>query len=181
MQGVTGIVVAGGASSRMGQDKALLQVGGCTQLDRTVQLLKSAGCQQVVVSRNADGFVSDTISGCGPLGGVLSVLPHCLHELLLIVPVDMPLLACDTLLTLIAHHRASYFSCTPLPCLLPNNEQLQQYLVEQLQHDDGDRSVRGLLTHMQAQPLEWPLTYQLQNTNTPQQWRHALQFLGEVS
>lgn len=181
MQRVTGIVVAGGASSRMGEDKALLQVGGRTQLERTVQLLKSSGCQQVVVSRNADGFISDTVSGRGPLGGVLSALPHCLHEWLLIVPVDMPLLACEALLNLMKQPCPSYFSGTPLPCLLPNDALLQQYLTQQLSGENGDRSVRGLLSHMQAQPLEWPLTYQLQNTNTPQQWRHALEFLGEIS
>lgn len=181
MPGVTGIIVAGGASSRMGQDKALLEIDGRSQLERTMKLLKSSGCEEVIVSRNDQGFIEDTIANRGPLGGVLSSLPYCNYEYVVIVPVDMPLLTLEVLRFLMEQKCASYFSRTPLPCLLPNNEKLADYLLQQLSAEDGNRSVRGLLEYMQARPFEWQLTYQLQNTNTPQQWHQALQYLGEVS
>lgn len=176
---VTGIIVAGGASRRMGQDKALLQVAGQTQLERTQAMLREAGCEQIIVSRNADGFIGDKIAEKGPLGGLLSVLPHCAHETLVLVPVDMPLLSSAALQCLLEYERPGYFATSALPCVLPNVPELGDYLTRQLCDDGGDRSVRGMLNWLGAHAHEWPYSYQLQNTNTPQQWQRALTLLGE--
>src|SRR5687768_18410199 len=45
---VNGIVLAAGASSRMGEPKALLKVEGITFLERAVHLLREAGCKYVI-------------------------------------------------------------------------------------------------------------------------------------
>jgi molybdenum cofactor cytidylyltransferase len=54
---LAGVILAAGASTRMGQDKALLQYGGRTFLAGTIQLLQSA-CDFVVVvaGRNIDAL-----------------------------------------------------------------------------------------------------------------------------
>ncbi|CAB0151503.1 putative molybdenum cofactor guanylyltransferase [Pseudidiomarina piscicola] len=176
---VTGLILAGGASRRMGQDKALLQVAGQTQLQRTIRIVRHAGCEQVVVSRNSEGFVMDKVANLGPLGGLLSALPHCTHERILLLPVDMPLLSSAALEYLLQQPSPGYFAASRMPCVLPNTEQLRAYLTQQLEQQDGDRSVGGVLQHLGAHRYEWPEMHQLQNTNTPQQWQQALTFLGE--
>lgn len=50
---IVGIVLAGGASSRMGRTKALLPIGGTTFVARIVGTLRAAGCAQVVVVTGA--------------------------------------------------------------------------------------------------------------------------------
>lgn len=52
-----GIVLAAGASTRMGEPKPLLTVEGTTFLERAVHLLRAAGCRYVVAVVNDDDWV----------------------------------------------------------------------------------------------------------------------------
>ncbi len=72
---VNGIVLAGGLSTRMGRDKALLPWQGRTLLEHMRGLLMQAGAREVWVSGNypAFGGVPDRVARCGPLGGLYSV------------------------------------------------------------------------------------------------------------
>ena len=56
-----GLVLAGGQSRRMGQDKALMRYQGSTLIERASSLLKAAGCDEVLISRNAPNFLNDKI------------------------------------------------------------------------------------------------------------------------
>lgn len=53
---VDGIVLAAGASTRMGKSKALLEVDGSTFLERAVHLLREAGCRYVVAVVDDDDW-----------------------------------------------------------------------------------------------------------------------------
>jgi molybdenum cofactor cytidylyltransferase len=52
-----GIVLAAGASTRMGTPKALLEVSGTTFLERAVHLLRDAGCRYVVAVVNDNDWI----------------------------------------------------------------------------------------------------------------------------
>ena len=77
-----GAVLAGGASRRMGTDKALLAVDGAPLVLRAVAALTTAGAAPiVVVGGDADGLgalglatVADRWPGEGPLGGIITAL-----------------------------------------------------------------------------------------------------------
>jgi molybdopterin-guanine dinucleotide biosynthesis protein A len=94
---VTGFVVAGGESQRMGRDKALLPWGEGTLLDHSVRRL-AACCDDVRIlcgreARYAERgwpLVLDRVPEAGPLGGVLSGLESLDGELGLFLGVDLP-------------------------------------------------------------------------------------------
>ena len=106
---VTGAVLAGGRSSRLGRDKALLEVGGETLLARAVRTLSSL-CDEVLVVGPRERqqlvpdarVVPDERPGIGPLGGIATALRAMRGERLLAVATDMPLLNLELLRYLIA-------------------------------------------------------------------------------
>ncbi|KAF6634774.1 molybdenum cofactor guanylyltransferase [Paenibacillus sp. EKM208P] len=94
---VTGIIVAGGRSSRMGQDKALLEIDGATMLERTYTTLQQAAQRVVVVTRDNQGYglsgmetVPDVFPGMGPLSGIHAGLSASTTEWGMVVACDMP-------------------------------------------------------------------------------------------
>ena len=107
---VTGFVLAGGKSSRMGQDKALMQLGGRILLSHALELARAAaGSAQIVGS--AEKFaafgtvVEDIYPGQGPLAGIHAALAGTRTELNLMVAVDMPFLQPELLSYLVAQAR----------------------------------------------------------------------------
>ncbi len=95
---ITGYVLAGGKSSRMGTDKAMLEFRGQPLLLHLLELIKPH-CNNVFISgSNVDyesfgvGLVPDIYQDKGPLGGLYSVLLHSKSEANLIVSVDNPMI-----------------------------------------------------------------------------------------
>jgi molybdenum cofactor guanylyltransferase len=95
-----GAVLAGGASRRMGTDKALIPVDGVAMLDRVVAALRGAGADPVAqvggLARRGDLIVvDDQTPGSGPLAGVQSALRWSPHPIVVVVACDLPNLTTD--------------------------------------------------------------------------------------
>jgi molybdopterin-guanine dinucleotide biosynthesis protein A len=94
---VGGYVLAGGKSSRMGRDKALLQIGGKPLVEHAVTKLRRL-CAEVNILGNEPELearaplVRDVHPGCGPMSGIEAALLHSRYDWNLILPVDMPFL-----------------------------------------------------------------------------------------
>ena len=95
---ITGIVLAGGKSSRFGSNKALYQFEGITLLERSIHLL-TPFCHQVFVSGECEAYkslstvcISDIISDIGPLGGIYSAMMNIDSPHYLFMTWDMPLM-----------------------------------------------------------------------------------------
>ena len=94
---VGGYVLAGGKSSRMGQDKALIELAGKPLLLHAVKKLRRV-CMDVRVLGANPAFaayapiVPDLHPDCGPLGGMEAALSHSVFDWNLFMPVDMPFL-----------------------------------------------------------------------------------------
>ena len=90
-------LIAGGASSRMGQDKALMPFLGRPLIQRILKRLENVG-EQVILSTNrpADyAFLNlpsypDLLPDCGSLGGLYTALSVAGHSILAAVACDMP-------------------------------------------------------------------------------------------
>src|SRR5438034_11030300 len=91
---VSGFVLAGGKSTRMGQDKALLDWHGQTLLNHMVNLLRAVADQVHVVGRD---HLPDHWPGLGPLSGIATGLETGLTDANLFVAVDLPHLTKDFL------------------------------------------------------------------------------------
>ncbi|MDO1529431.1 NTP transferase domain-containing protein [Fulvimonas sp. R45] len=90
-----GVVLAGGRSTRMGRDKALLDWQGRPLLERRLDALRASGVDDVRVSGDRPAYqgVADAQPGLGPLAGLAAVAEATAGEAeLLVIPVDMPLL-----------------------------------------------------------------------------------------
>jgi molybdopterin-guanine dinucleotide biosynthesis protein A len=97
-----GYILTGGKSSRMGADKAFLDCGGRTLLERALGVMGEV-CSQVVIVGVAAKFapygtvIQDLYPGCGPLAGIHAALLHSSAELNLVLAVDMPFVGSDLL------------------------------------------------------------------------------------
>jgi molybdenum cofactor guanylyltransferase len=117
-----GLVLAGGGSRRMGLDKAALELGGLSFLDRAIALLQAAGAEDLRIAGRPDlpGGLADAEPGGGParaLLGALDGLPVHLDPVL-VVPVDMPLLQAGDLVALLGAGEAAAWADHPLPMCL---------------------------------------------------------------
>lgn len=107
MQPLSAIILAGGKSSRLGQDKRRLQLwgeSGPTLLEHTVHTLATLCDDLVVVLNDAAAWpdfpaqiVPDAYPAGGPLGGIASGLAAIRYSFALVVAADMPLLNLDLL------------------------------------------------------------------------------------
>jgi len=172
------LILAGGQSSRMGQDKAQLCLNGQTLLTHMQQLASASGASELLLSRNQPGGIQDVYQRSGPLAGILAALEHCTTPLLLVLPIDTPLLSSISLKRLLqqasASHHAAHFAQSPLPCVLPVTAELKALIARQLQQ--SQRSVKALLAQLHAIAVAAPAT-ELLNTNTPQDWQLCLSLL----
>jgi len=94
---VSGIILAGGRSSRMGRDKTLLLFKNETLIERTVRKLQNFVDEIIIASNhtakyNLPGIVEvpDSYPGMGPLGGMHAGLMAAQHQHSFIVSADMP-------------------------------------------------------------------------------------------
>lgn len=102
------LILTGGASSRMGRDKAAMDWGGVRAVDRVAAAARSAGARVVVTAGAADYGLPrapDRIAGAGPVGGVgagCAALAEAGCDRALVLAVDAPTLTNHDLAPLLA-------------------------------------------------------------------------------
>ena len=162
---IIGVVLAGGRSSRMGQNKALLDYHGTPLLDHMIALLKSAGLNNVYVSGEFEGYrcIPDNAPHEGPAYAIYDVLKHLAsYDGVLFVPVDMPLLNVGALRFLMAQENGGYFENAPLPAFI--TKPCPEIRV---------KSVKAFLKALDiaSPPLPQEFEIGMKNTNTPEEWK----------
>jgi len=104
---LTAFILAGGHSRRMGRDKAFLELGGRTLLERAKALAGSIAPSVRIVAPQEKFLtvartVEDVFPGCGPLGGIHAALKSTVTGLNLMLAVDLPFVKPEFLSYLIA-------------------------------------------------------------------------------
>jgi len=188
---VSGAILAGGQSRRMGHDKAALMIAGESLLARTVRLVRTITSDVAVIGpakRSALApnvpIIPDRWPDQGPLGGIATALQALSGGVILVVGCDMPFLNPSLLRHLIAlasgydavvvradgqaHplHAVYQQSCSPV---------LEKQLIA------GDLRVHQFLARLRVRYVEgteldrfdpWHLS--TFNANTPEEWEQAL-------
>ena len=102
--GMTGLIMAGGKSRRLGQDKRFLILGGKSCLQRVLDVYKVLFEEIVIVADEKDPFqslgvrvVEDMIPGKATLGGLYTGLHHAGSDRVFAVAVDMPSLSIEAI------------------------------------------------------------------------------------
>ena len=183
--GFAGVVLAGGRSTRMGQDKAELIYRGRTLLAHMLARLQECGAQPIVISgppRAGHTTLPDQRPGLGPLGGIHAALCGLADapeiNQLLIVPVDMPALSATTLTALVSISpaaRACHYADHPLPLGLAVDADVLARL-NRLVGDNGlpdsRRSLHAFCASLNAQVLPLPREgrFEFIALNTPADW-----------
>lgn len=95
---ITGIVLAGGHSTRFGSNKALAIWNEQTLLERSVELIRPY-CRDVLISGDYPAYetlqckkIPDLLPDLGPLGGIYTAFKHTDTPYLLFLTCDMPLM-----------------------------------------------------------------------------------------
>ena len=101
------VVLAGGASSRMGRDKSDLTIEGKTFLEMQIEKGKKLGISDILLSgyhgekKYEYPIISDRFPGKGPLGGLEACFRKAKNPYCLVLGVDVPLVPADELSALI--------------------------------------------------------------------------------
>ena len=197
MADFTAVILAGGRSSRMGREKAALEIGGEPLLRRVVTRLRQATPTILIVgptslaalvSDVSDApIVPDDVPDAGPLSGLATALRHITTPRAFVVACDMPFvspplvgwmarLAEESPATqvVVLHTRQG---AEPLHAIYDRScLPIAQSLLAQ-----GERSLRVLLKHteVRAVSVQEAEPYDSRglsafNANAPEEWRRAL-------
>ncbi len=163
---IAGVVLAGGKSSRMGTNKALLSYKQTPLIEHMQQILKDTGIDRVIISGQVDGYESfpDKTPFQGPVKAIEDIIEENEDAIkgFLFVPVDMPLLNSDVLDVLLSYPEGAYFNERPLPAYIS-----APYC------KTNAHSVRQMLDQLSIKPVRIPETLIpcMENVNTPEEWR----------
>jgi molybdopterin-guanine dinucleotide biosynthesis protein A len=191
---ITGVILAGGKSSRMGQNKALMSLGGHRLIDRVVHVLRDIFADLLLVTNSPDIYadlevpmVSDVFPEKGSLGGIYSAVVHAPALYCFVVACDMPFLQPSVIRYLVEQMVDNdvvipdvHGEMQPLhaiyskACLAPMRQRL----------DANRLKIIGFLSAVRVRIVSTgemlaldPQLYTFQNLNTPEEFQAAEQRL----
>jgi molybdopterin-guanine dinucleotide biosynthesis protein A len=176
-----GFVLAGGASRRMGRDKALLPLGETTMIEKIAAAVRGAAGNVTLIGpleRYAHlglTVIPDEIENCGPLGGLYTALRATKADWNVLVACDMPGVSEDFLKQLLEAAEAS-----GADCLVPETGgKLDPLCAVYHRRLDvaAESAIRQKLFKMHdfistLRTCRWPVSdgQALLNVNTPAEW-----------
>ncbi len=138
-------ILMGGKNSRMGgQNKAFLEVGGQTILERILSVTKPLFNETIFVANDSaeqyckfcpQGFVSDIIPGRGPMSGIHAALKASRNHWCFLFACDLPQLNAEFILKQCQQINSGYEAVVP-------------------RHDSGIEPLHALYSKNLTEPLE---------------------------
>ncbi|WP_423128218.1 molybdenum cofactor guanylyltransferase [Gaoshiqia sp. Z1-71] len=177
MNEITGIILAGGKSSRMGTDKALISFNGKKLIEYSISVMREI-CQHILISANNPGYrdfgypvVFDHFVEIGPLAGLEAGLRHSKSRINLVVPCDTPFLSAYLFKDILSHS-PFHDAVVPVqkngkiePLTAYYSKKIQPALIRQI--NQGDYKMQNLLKLVNTKYIILNDNNLLNNLNTP--------------
>lgn len=160
---LTAVVLCGGRSARMGQDKGALPLGGVTMLEHVARTVRGIAGEVIVVSRTGQAtppgvvVVHDPVEDQGPLAGLAAGLAASTTDLNLVVACDMPLIRPAVLARLVASlgdHAICVAEVDGHPSVLCGVYRKEVAAVAARLLRDGERRVTALLDRVSTRRVD---------------------------
>jgi molybdopterin-guanine dinucleotide biosynthesis protein A len=198
MSDIEGFILTGGASSRMGTDKARLSLGGLTFIERIAGALRVIAPDISLVSARPETFnlslpvVADIHRNCGALGGLHAALNACRAPWAAIVSCDLPFVTGELFAQLAYFRNEETDAVAPLQtderpqplCALYSPARCLERVERLLR--EGERRPRVLLRQVRTRWVAPSELFDLRdselffmNVNTPEDYRRARERVGE--
>ncbi len=188
---MTGIILAGGESRRMGTDKAFLELDGAPLIERVLHVFLSQFDQTIIVTKQPEryeGFrvrvVKDAVEIKGPLTGIYSGLLHARADQCFVAACDMPYLN-HRLIAYMTELAANFDAVVPMVNGFPEplhaiyHRRNLPFIHESIQ--SGDLRIASLYDRIRVRYLsEHEISYydpqmrSFMNLNTPAEYKEAL-------
>lgn len=187
---VTGVILAGGSSSRMGKNKALLQIEGVPLIELLYKKLSSLFHEVIIVTNTPElyGFipcrkVPDIYPAYGSVAGIHSGLYHSSFETSFITACDMPWINTDVIRELYRFHGEHDAT---IPFSQGGQEPLHAFYKRSCLQiftqaiENGERKILDIISKIDLQFLDWDTVKSIPgsessfiNVNTPQEYQYV--------
>ncbi|WP_378176338.1 molybdenum cofactor guanylyltransferase [Aquimarina sp. SS2-1] len=181
---ITGIILAGGKSSRMGQDKGLKLHNGKPFIEHILKATEAVTKKILIITANKDyqvfGYpcIPDIIPDQGPVGGIYTGLNHTETTQNLIISCDVPFVTPMVLHNLINAYDPDYDIVTykDIPLITLYHKSVMSTFFESI--EKKHLSLRQTLSTLKVKsiPIENSIAPFVKNINTRQQYKEATQW-----
>jgi FdhD protein len=188
IEGVTAAILAGGASSRMGTNKALLMVDGEPIITRTYQILARLFHEVIVVTNTPEEYaflpcrkVPDIFPGVGSIAGLHSALVHSSAERTFVTACDMPFVDTGTIRYLCQLQQSGFDAVIPFsaggqePLHAVYAAKCREVFEDAIRGDE--RKILDILARMRTRLVTWEEIREVSasdrsflNVNTPEEY-----------
>ena len=200
----TGVILAGGKSRRMGQNKALMRLASATIIEHVIHQMRSVTTDLLLITNTPRLYshlglpmYADIVPNMGTLGGIYTGLTHAANHTVLCVACDMPLLQ-PNLLSYLASILGEYDAV--VPCVENSDPSVPKFqtlsavyskkclpAIDQM-FAEGELRVHALYDRIAARmmpPSEWrrfdPQGLSFFNINTPADFEKASHMIHKKS
>jgi len=125
---ITGIILAGGNSTRMGKDKGLLDLHGKPLIQHVINIINPLVSSTIIIANNSEynqfgySVYVDKVKNSGPLAGIVTGLSHSTTNKNIVIGCDLPFISNQLLIYLI--DRSEEHNIT-----IPSHNNITQHLV----------------------------------------------------
>lgn len=198
---ITGIILSGGKSSRMGSDKALLKIGNETIIERITNLMNSIFNEVLIVTNTPEDYkflnlplFEDIYKNKGPLSGIHSGLVHSSTDKNFFISCDLPLISEELIKHIVEFNsekfirycfagRHHYLAGVYRKELIPEIEGILKSSSKQVDKKEQKFSIKCLLKYIEAEIINVEQLHFYNknlffNLNTPEDFENLKKILS---